>query len=189
MEEGFYGPALWSHPADTPAPKAGVNTSTTGDRQINHSQPGCVMGKSLWCLLRTHPERQSCCQSVLHPHVPRALGSFFSLEPPHHSPAKLIFSIHLSSMYTQRREGICCVLAALFEMILKIKVVLVQPVLGFLHSQCLPGNLLSGISCLTVWSSLSLLFRLMDVLLVVACGSSSASSAFISIFEQRNESE
>lgn len=130
MEEGFYGPALWSHPADTPAPKAGVNTSTTGDRQINHSQPGCVMGKSLWCLLRTHPERQSCCQSVLHPHVPRALGSFSSLEPPHHSPAKLIFSIHLSSMYTQRREGICCVLAALFEMILKIKVVLVQPVLG-----------------------------------------------------------
>lgn len=59
---------------------------------------------------------------------------------------------------------------------------LVQPVPGFLHSQSVPGNLLSGISCLAVWSSLFPFFRLMDVLLVVACGSSSASSALISIF-------
>lgn len=66
--------------------------------------------------------------------------------------------------------------------------VLVQPVLGFLHIQGLPRNLLLGISCLTAWSSLSLVFRLMDEL-VVAHGSSSPSSAFISIFEQRNESE
>lgn len=47
---------------------------------------------------------------------------------------------------------------------------LVQPALGFLHGQRLPRNLLSGISCLTVRSGLSLFFRLVDVL-VVACGS------------------